>query len=131
MDRNKITFTFCLMLLGHVAHVFEEVWGHFWLLDVFGLGGYLVGNWILFCVPVVLFCFVLQAKRWACLLSMAYAAFMVLQGVGHNAATLLTGRYFHGFAGGATGIALVLIGAPLLYSLWKGLPPRAIDVRGA
>lgn len=120
---SKVILLYLLMLVGHVAHVFEEVWGRFWLMDAFfGLGWFLAINWALFCIPVVLLYFVLHGKRRAYWMSMVYAGIMILNGVGHNVAALLTGRYFGGFAGGFTGLGLVAAGLPLLYYLWKELP---------
>jgi hypothetical protein len=84
---------------------------------VYGLGWFLVTNWALFCIPVVIFYFILQEKRWAYGLGMMYAGVMTLNGLGHNAATLLTGRYFGGFAGGYTGVAFLILGPLLIHSL--------------
>lgn len=123
MNNSKVILFYLLMLVGHLAHVFEEIWGRFWLMDaVFGLGWFLVVNWVLFCIPIVLFYFVLREKRWAFYLSMIYAGVMILNGVGHNIAMMVTGWYFGGFAGGHAGIALILIGPPLISYLWKGMP---------
>lgn len=121
MNKNRITTLFLIMLLAHVAHVFEEIWGQFWLLNKIGLGWYLAGNWILLCIPVLIFFFVLNDKHWAYKLSVIYAGFMGLQGLGHNIATILTHRYFNGFAGGYSGIALFIISIPLIYYLIKGI----------
>ena len=49
---------------------------------------------------------------------------MLVAHVGHNVATLVSGRYYGGFAGGYTGIGLLLIGAAMLYCLWKARPAR-------
>lgn len=46
-----------------------------------------------------------------------YANVMILNGVGHGLATLITGRYFDGFAGGITGIGLAVFGVLYLFSL--------------
>jgi hypothetical protein len=111
------------MLAGHVAHILEEIWGRFWLIDAFyGVGWFLVLNWVLFCIPVGFFYFVLHEKRWAFYLSIIYAGIMILNGVGHNIATIVTGSYFGGFAGGYTGIGLLLIGPPMIHYLRKGMP---------
>jgi phosphoglycerol transferase MdoB-like AlkP superfamily enzyme len=117
----RIIALYLALLAFHVAHVFEEVWGRFWLMQaVYGLGWYLVANWVLFCIPLAIGYFLLTTRRgWAYILSMGYAGIMVLNGIGHNVATLVTGRYFDGFAGGFTGIALIACGMPLLYQLWK------------
>lgn len=128
MNKNRIVLFYLLMILGHVAHVFEEIYGRFWLLKKFGLGWYLTGNWILLCIPVALFILVLNEKRWAFKLSIAYAAFMGLQGIGHNIATLLSNRYFDGFAGGYSGIVLLVLSIPLIYYLIKELKIKNMTV---
>jgi len=109
------------MLLAQVAHTFEEVWGRFWLVNAFGFGWFLLVNWLLLLIPVLFFYFVLLAKRWAYYLSIIYAGIMILNGIGHNIATLVTGRYFNGFAGGFSGIIFIVIGPFLIYYLRKGI----------
>lgn len=117
--QRKIIFLYLLMLVGHFVHVFEEIWGHFWILNTIGLKLYLTINVVLFCIPVVLFYFVLHKKRWAYKFSLLYVSLMGLQGIGHNVATIITGKYFDGFAGGFSGILLLIIALLLLYFLWK------------
>ena len=121
MKNNKVIVFYLIMLIIHVAHVFEEIWGRFWLLNKVGLGLYLTINCLLFCIPVILFYFILMNKRWAYMVSVLYATFMILQGVGHIIATIISGKYFDGFAGGYTGIGLLIIGSALNYHLLKGL----------
>jgi hypothetical protein len=119
---SRVAILYLLMLTCQVAHVFEEIWGRFWLLNTFhSLALFLLANWVLFCIPVVFFCFVLE-KRWAYHLSMIYAGIMILNGLGHNVGLVATGRYFDGFAGGYTGIALVLVGPAMIYYLCKEMP---------
>ena len=123
MSNSKVILFYLLMLVAHIAHVFEEIWGRCWLMDAFfGLGWFLVANWVLFCIPVVVFYFVLHEKRWAFCLGIVYASIMILKGVGHNLATIVTDKYFSGFAGGYTGIGLLLIGPPMIHYLRKGMP---------
>ena len=125
MGNGKVIPLFLLMLVAHVAHILEETWGRFWLIDaVYGLGWFLAANWLLLCIPVVLLYFVLREKRPAYVLSMVYAVIMIFNGVGHNVATAVSGRYYGGFAGGYTGIGLLLIGMPMLYYLWQEKPAR-------
>jgi hypothetical protein len=127
MNTSLAIRLFLLMLAGHVAHILEEVWGRFWLTQaVYGMGWFLIANWILFCIPVGVLYFVLQGKRWAYSLSIVYASIMILNGIGHNVATIATGRYFDGFAGGYTGIGLVLIGLPMMYALRKEMAASRI-----
>ena len=123
MNKNKVIVFYLLMLVGHVGHIFEETWGRFFLIDaVFGLGWFLVANWLLFCIPVVFFYFVLNDKPWAYYMSMAYAGIMILNGFAHTVAMITTGKYFDGFAGGYTGIGLLVIGPPMLSYLRRGMP---------
>jgi len=123
VNNSKVILFYLLTLVGHVAHFLEEIWGRIWLMDAFyGLGWFLVADWVLFSIPVVVFYFVLHEKRWAFYLSMIYAGIMILNGVGHNIATLVIGKYFGGFAGGYTGIGLLVIGPPMIHHLRKGLP---------
>ena len=128
MNKKKLVIFFLLMLINHIAHVFEEVWGQFFLLNRVGLGTYLIVNLILFCIPVMFFYFVLYDRLWAIKLSIVYAVFMSIQGLGHNIATIISGRYYEGFAGGFTGIGLIIFGFGLIYYLLKELRTRKILV---
>ena len=120
--RKRLILLFLAMLLFHVAHVLEEIWGRFWIMEaIFGLGWFVLVNWLLFCIPVAIFYFILIGKRPAITLGIIYAAIMVVNGIVHNSATLITGRYFDGFAGGFSGIALMAVGIPLIVALRKGL----------
>jgi hypothetical protein len=120
--KSGSAFFFLLMLWAHLGHVFEEVWGRFWILPKVGLAGFLAINWALFLIPLTLLLFILNGKRRAFQLGLVYAGFMGLQGIGHNIGTLVTGRYFGGFAGGFTGILMFLIAWPLIYALRKEMP---------
>jgi hypothetical protein len=82
---SRVVLLYLLMLVCQIAHVFEEIWGRFWLMNTFrSLGLFLLANWVLFCIPVALFYFVLCERRWAYHLSMIYAGIMILNGLGHN-----------------------------------------------
>ncbi len=118
-SKQQLLALYLLMLLAHQAHVVEETWGRFFLVEVYGLGLYLALNWLLFCIPVGLLFFVLVDRPRAYTLSLIYAGFMALQGIGHNVVTIVTGRYFDGFAGGLTGIALLVLGSLLFRALWN------------
>ena len=120
--KSKVLFFYLLMLLAHAAHVFEEAWGRFWIVNRLGLGLFLAVNAALFAIPAALFYGVIKRKRRAFQLSIVYAAFMGLQGIGHNAATIVSGRYYDGFAGGISGIAMLLIAIPLIRHLIKAMP---------
>jgi hypothetical protein len=123
--KNRVILLYLLMLFFHLFHIFEEIYGRFWLIDAFfGVKWFLIANFVLFSIPIVLFYFVILEKRWAYNLSIIYASIMIVNGVGHNIATIATGRYFNGFAGGYTGIGLFFIGSVMIYFLWKGKPAK-------
>jgi hypothetical protein len=107
-----------------VAHMFEEVWGSFWISQVLGLGWFLIVNWFLLWIPVLFLYYILQDKKWAYYLGILYAAFMTLNGAGHITLTIVTGRYF-GFAAGAiSGIALTILGPLEMYLLFKKIQSK-------
>lgn len=123
MDNSKGVLFHLLTLVGHVPHILEETRGRFWPIDAcYELGWFLVANWVLLCIPVVFFYFVLHEKRGAYYMSIIYAGIMILNDVEHNMATIVTRRYFDGCASGYTGIGLLLIEPPMIYYLRKTMP---------
>jgi hypothetical protein len=125
--KKKMILFYLLLLTFHVAHILEETWGRIWMIDaIYGLGLFLFINWVLFCIPVSFFYFFILDKKMAYYLSMVYALFMVLNGIGHNIATIATGKYFGGYAGGFSGIGLMIFGIRLSFLLFKNIPKRNI-----
>jgi hypothetical protein len=124
MVDKRIAASYLSLLFFHVAHVFEETWGRFWIMDRMGEGWYLAVNLVLFAIPLVLFYLILTVRRIGYVLGIIYAAFMALNGIAHNAALIATSTYFGGSAGSFSGIGLVLAGIPAALYLRKGLPPR-------
>jgi hypothetical protein len=119
---------FTALLAAHALHVCEEAWGRFWLIDaVFGLRLFWLLNLLGFLLACGLFLGVRRRLRWAYLAGLAYAVFLALQGVGHDVAWVVSGRYFGGFAGGITGLALFAAGVPLARLLYQDLPARRLD----
>jgi hypothetical protein len=115
---------FPALLVAHGLHVVEEAWRRFWLVDaVFGMPLFLSLNGLGLLLACSLYVGVVRRRRWAYVVSLVYVAFMALQGIGHNAAWAVTGRYFGGFAGGVTGLAMLGIGVPLWHRLYRALPP--------
>jgi hypothetical protein len=120
---RKIVIFYILMLTAHIGHVTEEILGRFFLIEkVGGLPQFLIINIFLFFIVLFMFVSVLKERLWAYRLSIIYAVIMIINGFGHNIATIISGKYYGGFAGGFSGIALVLIGPPLIYFIWKGMP---------
>ena len=114
------------LIAFHAAHVLEEVFGRFVALHRLGLAAFLAANWVLFCVPLLLLYFWLAGRRWARALSVFYAGVMVLNGFGHNVMPLATGRYFDGYAGGFSGLGLIVAGAFLIRALRPEKPGKGI-----
>jgi hypothetical protein len=82
---------------------------------------FLLLNGIGWGVAAGLFLGVRRRHRLSCAAGLVYAAFMALQGLGHGVAWLVSGRYFGGFAGAVTGLALLAIGVPLARALLREL----------
>jgi len=119
---KKVVITYILILAAHLGHVTEEILGQFFLIEKFGgLSRFVAINIVLFGIVIFLFVYTLKGKRWACILSILYAGVMIINGLGHNIATIVTGEYYDGYAGGFSGIALIIIGPFLIYYLRKGL----------
>ena len=125
IDRGAL-IAYLSLFAFHAAHVFEEVFGGFVVLQKIGLARFLAVNWLLFCIPLIFFYFWLRGRRWAHRLSALYAGFMVLNGLGHNLMTVATGRYFDGYAGGFSGIGLAVSGLILFVLLLRGDPGRSV-----
>ena len=118
---NRVIVLYLFMLAFHVAHVFEEVYGRFWILNSVGLKWFLIINWILFLFPLLFFYLLLAGYKLSIYLGMLYSLIMIINGLMHNTAYFVTGKYFDGFAGGITGIFLILTGIPLFFNLKKKL----------
>jgi hypothetical protein len=116
--RDRVIALYLAMLAAHMAHVLEEVYGRFWMMDaVFGAGWFCAVNVLLFCVPLAVFYYFLRGGKASAYCALGYAAVMLLNGIGHNVMTLVTGRYFHGYAGCITGVALICLSLPMIYYL--------------
>lgn len=123
---SRAVIAYLSLLAFHVAHILEEILGGFIVLHKLGLTRFMVGNWVLFCVPMTFFYCWLLGRPWARRMSVLYAGFMILNGIGHNVMTLATGRYVDGYAGGFSGIGLAVSGMFLLiYLLRKPSGPPA------
>lgn len=119
-NRDRVIALYLAMLAAHMAHVLEEVCGRFWIMDaVLGTGWFCAVNVLLFCVPLAVFYYFLQGRKAAAYCALGYAAVMLLNGIGHNVMTLATGRYFHGYAGGITGAALICLSLPMMRYLGR------------
>ena len=126
MTEPSSNHLFGLLLVGHALHVAEEALGRFWIVDVLGLPLFISVNFVLWLGALVLFLLVRRGRRWALKVALVYAAFMALQGVGHNVGWALTGRYFGGFAGGISGVFMLAVGLPLWLRLRRSMPEHRV-----
>lgn len=114
MIKRKVIFVFVLLLVMHVLHVFEELFGNAYFIDSFynGLTGFLIINIILWIIPLILLFYVMKKKKMAYYLSIIYGLIMVIDGLDH---------IIRNYAGFYTGILLVIIGFLLILYLYKGV----------
>jgi hypothetical protein len=113
---------YLVLIVLHVAHIFEEAWGHFFMIEILNsLGWFLIINWIIIACVALIFFFYLQGKRWSIYAGIVYASAMWINGLVHLAATAFTGRYLHGFAGAVSGCGLLVVAPFLVRSLLKEL----------
>lgn len=116
--QKRVIQLYLLMMIFHIAHLFEEIWGNFIMIDFFrGIGWFLAINWLIFILLMVLLYFILLRKLIAYYMGIFYASVMILNGLLHNIAFIVTGNYYGGYAGNFTGIGLVIIGPALIYYL--------------
>ena len=94
----------------HVLHVLEEFWGDFRAIGIMGREIFLGINAILLAIPLLIIIYALENDRTALILVRIYAIIMILNGLGHGAATLISGRYFGFAAGAVSGLGLIVFG---------------------
>ena len=113
------------MLFLHISHVFEEIWGEFTAIDVMdSLGLFLTVNLVIFALVLILLYALIVGKRWAFIAAQVYAVAMIVNGIGHNAMVLITGRYFGGFAGSISGVGLAIAGVLLFIFARAEMPGK-------
>jgi hypothetical protein len=119
--KRRIIGLFLGLYFFHILHVLEEIWGEFRAMRILGHNVFIAGNAFLLAIPLVVFFYVLDDRRWALRLGQIYCIIMSLNGFGHGMAVLLTGRYFGYYAGAISGIGLIALSIPLALSLEKSL----------
>ncbi len=120
MPDRKIIILYIGLLIAYIAHVVEEIMGDFIIIKLLGsIYIFIVINIAMFLVLLMILFFLRQGKRLATLIAIFISVIMFANGFLHILATLITGRYFNGFAGAFTGIALILFSVPLFINLYK------------
>jgi hypothetical protein len=119
--RRRVYGLFMGLYFFHILHVLEEIWGEFRVMRILGRDGFIAANAFLLAIPLIVFFYILDERRLALRLGQIYGIIMILNGLGHGLAVLLTGRYFGFYAGAASGIGLIAIGIPSVLALEKSL----------
>ena len=114
MIKRRAVLVFALLLLAHLIHVFEEAFGKAYFIEGLynGLSNFLIINFSLLLIPIILLYFVFLKKKIAYYFSIIYAGIMIVDGLDHVI------RWYAGFY---SGFALIVLGVFLVYYLYKEL----------
>lgn len=119
--KSRLILMYILMLIAHQAQIFEELWDHSILVTSLGEGGYIMLNWILFCIPMALLYFIFIDKKWAYYLSVVYTIIMMLQGVERIIMSAVQDTLITTLPIVLTGAIIYLIGIPMVYYIYKNV----------
>jgi hypothetical protein len=108
---QRLSIPYLGLYFFHVLHVLEEYWGGFRAVGIMGPAVFLAINAVFLALPLIVFILLAGEKRGAVRLGRLYAVIMILNGLGHMTAFLITGRYFGFAAGAGAGPGLVFFGA--------------------
>lgn len=115
----KIFVYYILLLLFHILHVVEEIFGNAYFIESFygGLRNFLLIMILLWVIPAILFYFLLKRNKAAIYLSLIYSIIIIIDGLDHIIEFFIIGKYFNGAAGLFTGIIFLPLGILLIISL--------------
>jgi hypothetical protein len=119
--KSRLILLYILTLMAHQAQIFEELWDHTILVTSLGENGYIILNWILFCIPLALLYFIFTDKKWAYYLSAAYALIMMFQGVERIIISFVQGNLDSTYPIVLTGAIIYLLGIPMVYYIYKNI----------
>ena len=119
--KSRLILLYILMLIAHQAQIFEELWDHSILVTSLGENVYVLMNWVLFCLPLVLLYFIFVDKKWAYYLSALYSIIMMFQGVERIVMSFVQGALAETFPIVLTGALIYLIGIPMVYYIYKNI----------
>ena len=119
----KFFVYYVLLLLFHMLHVVEEIFGKAYFIESFygGLRNFLLIMALLWIVPAILLYFLLKRNKAAIYLSFIYPIILVIDGLDHIIEFFIIEKYFNGAAGLFTGIAFLPLGLLLIISLRRHL----------
>lgn len=109
------------MLIAHQAQIFEELWDHSILVTSIGENGYIMLNWLLFCIPLAMLYFIFVDNKWAYYLSVIYTIIMMFLGVERIVMSFVQGDLTTTFPLVLTGAIIYIIGIPMVYYIYKNI----------
>lgn len=107
---RRYRFFFLGLYFFHVLHVLEEFWGNFRAVRIMGGELFLGLNIFFLALPLAAFVFILEDSRLAIRFGWIYAGGMILNGIGHGLALMISGRFFGFAAGAGSGLGLIIFG---------------------
>ena len=121
---KKITLLLLLLLILHLAHVIEEIFGNAWFIakDYGGINNFIIIMAILYLSSLLFFYFFISNVKFSFYLVFAYTIILILDGFDHIIKIIILKKYFNGAAGVFTGIGFIIIGFTLIYHLKKEMP---------
>ena len=119
--KSRLILMYILMLIAHQAQIFEELWDHSILVTSLGEGGYIMLNWLLFCIPLTLLYFIFIDNKWAYYVSAAYTIIMMFEGVERIIMSLVQGTLITTLPIVLTAVIIYIIGIPMVYYIYKNI----------
>ena len=116
---KKTTFLILLLLLIHLAHIIEEIFGNAWFIEKIygGINNFIIIMSILYLISFFFFYLFLNNVRFSFYLIFVYIVILILDGFDHIIEIIILKKYFDGAAGVFTGIVFIIIGFLSLYYL--------------
>ncbi len=119
--KSRLILMYILMLIAHQAQIFEELWDHSILVTSLGEGGYIMLNWLLFCIPLTLLYFIFVDNKWAYYMSAVYTIIMMFEGVERIIMSLVQGALIATLPIVLTAVIIYMIGIPMAYYIYKNI----------
>ncbi len=112
MIKRKVVWIFVFLIVVHLFHVIEEVIGNAVFIEQSynGVSNFLIINFSLILIPLILLYFTILKKKIAYYLSFIYGVVMIIDGLDH---------VIRNYAGFYTGILLIILGFVLIFYLFK------------
>ena len=116
---KKTTFLILLLLLTHLVHIIEEIFGNAWFIEKVygGINNFIIIMTILYLISFLFFYLFVRNVRFSFYLVFIYIVILILDSFDHIIEVIILKKYFDGAAGVFTGICFIIIGFLSLYYL--------------